>query len=245
MKCHPGSAPEAVPAAVPAAGQRGPGQRGRPRGGGCALRPHPATATTPRRRRGLATAADAHLQLGRDRGARADRRRSGRGGPVRPQGQAVPPLGHRPLHLAPREPGHDESQRQQKRRRRNREVFYSPASHLNLRFSVAICPANVEHSEKCTFSSQISFQSSILGVQNEFQIRNDSPPHISPNLQIKMPIRKLRSEMGLLNTLQEAAAETSTTPSTTTTTTSTEEWTRLRARDELYKNRSSRKNDSQ
>ena len=30
----------------------------------------------------------------------------------------------------------------------------------------------------------------------------DSPPHLSPNLQIKMPKRKSRSEMGLLNTLQ-------------------------------------------
>ena len=36
---------------------------------------------------------------------------------------------------------------------------------------------------------------------------NDSPPHFSPNLQfnlqIKMPKHKSRSEMGLLNTLQE------------------------------------------
>ena len=28
------------------------------------------------------------------------------------------------------------------------------------------------------------------------------PPYLSPNLQIKMPKRKSRSEMGLLNTLQ-------------------------------------------
>ena len=32
---------------------------------------------------------------------------------------------------------------------------------------------------------------------------NDSPPHLSPNLQIKMTKRKSRSKMGLLNTLQE------------------------------------------
>ena len=31
---------------------------------------------------------------------------------------------------------------------------------------------------------------------------NGSPPHMSPNLEIKMPKRKSRSEMGLLNTLQ-------------------------------------------
>ena len=35
---------------------------------------------------------------------------------------------------------------------------------------------------------------------------NDSSPHLSPNLQIKMPKRKLRCEMGLLNTLQAALA---------------------------------------
>ena len=33
-------------------------------------------------------------------------------------------------------------------------------------------------------------------------MENDSPPHLSPNLQVKMPKRKSRSEMGLLNTLQ-------------------------------------------
>ena len=37
-------------------------------------------------------------------------------------------------------------------------------------------------------------------------MRNGSPPHLSPNLyfnlQLRMPIDKLRSEMGLLNTLQ-------------------------------------------
>ena len=31
---------------------------------------------------------------------------------------------------------------------------------------------------------------------------NDSPPHLSPNWQIKMPKCKLRSEMGLLYTHQ-------------------------------------------
>ena len=31
---------------------------------------------------------------------------------------------------------------------------------------------------------------------------NDSPPHLSPNLQIEMSKHKLRSEIGLLNTLQ-------------------------------------------
>ena len=32
---------------------------------------------------------------------------------------------------------------------------------------------------------------------------NDTPPHLSPNLQMKMSKRKLRSEMGLFNTVQE------------------------------------------
>ena len=32
---------------------------------------------------------------------------------------------------------------------------------------------------------------------------NDSPPNFCPNLQIKMPKHKFRTEMGLLNTLQE------------------------------------------
>ena len=32
---------------------------------------------------------------------------------------------------------------------------------------------------------------------------NDSPPHLSSNLQIKVPKHILRSDMGLLNTLQE------------------------------------------
>ena len=40
---------------------------------------------------------------------------------------------------------------------------------------------------------------------------NDSPPHLSPNLhlnlEIKMPKRKSRSEMGLLNPLQQGARE--------------------------------------
>ena len=39
-------------------------------------------------------------------------------------------------------------------------------------------------------------------VQNGFQMGNDSPPHLSPNLHIQMPKRKSRSEMGLLITLQ-------------------------------------------
>ena len=44
-----------------------------------------------------------------------------------------------------------------------------------------------------------------LQFQNRFKMRIDSPPHLSPNLsfnlQIKMPKRKSRSKMGLLNTL--------------------------------------------
>ena len=52
----------------------------------------------------------------------------------------------------------------------------------------------------------LNFNLQFRGVQNEFQMRNGSPPHLSANLhfnlQIKIPKRKLRSEMGLLNTLQ-------------------------------------------
>ena len=40
-----------------------------------------------------------------------------------------------------------------------------------------------------------------------FKRENDSPPHLSPNLhfnlQIEIPKHKSRSEMGLLNTLQD------------------------------------------
>ena len=42
-----------------------------------------------------------------------------------------------------------------------------------------------------------------------FQMGNDSPPHLNPNfhfnVQMKMLKRKSRSEMGLLNTLQNTS----------------------------------------
>ena len=73
-------------------------------------------------------------------------------------------------------------------------------SHLNLRFSVAICAT------LCNISSQFVFPSSILGCSKWVSNVECRPPHLSPNLyfnlQIKMPKLRSRSEMGLLNTLQ-------------------------------------------
>ena len=76
-------------------------------------------------------------------------------------------------------------------------------SHLSSHFAFQFA-TTVEHSEKCTISSEPAFQSSILMV---FKWRmHDSSPHLSPYLyfilQIKMLNLKSRYKMGLLNTLQ-------------------------------------------
>ena len=79
-------------------------------------------------------------------------------------------------------------------------------SLLSICVSVLQSAATDELSEKCAISCQFKFQSSILRCSNGFQMGNDSRHHLIPNLQfnlqIKMPKLKLRSEMGLLNTLQ-------------------------------------------
>ena len=86
------------------------------------------------------------------------------------------------------------------------EVVNSPVSHLNLRFSIAIC----RNSEKWAISSRFAFGSSILTCSK--WVSNDSPTRLSLNLhfnfQIKMPKRKLRSKMGLLNTSLRAVYST-------------------------------------
>ena len=81
------------------------------------------------------------------------------------------------------------------------EVFNSPVSHLYSHFSVAICRNCWTNRKMYNFTLNcISIFN--RGDQISFLIGNDSPPHLNPNLQIKMPKRK--SKMGLMNTLQAA-----------------------------------------
>ena len=79
---------------------------------------------------------------------------------------------------------------------RPRRVFNSPVSHLNL----------LNTQKNAPFHLNLHFRLQFGGVQIGFQMGNDSPLHLSPNLhfnlKIEMPKRKLRSEMGLLNSLQ-------------------------------------------
>ena len=135
---------------------------------------------------------------------------------LRPQ-EAARVRGPRRRARLPCAQGHREGQHRQQERR---ELRVHPEEPLVPRAGkcstvpslISICAsllqfaASVEHSEKCTFQLNLHFNIQFWGLQNEFQMGNDSSPHLRSNLYfnlgIKMPKRKSRSKMGLLNTLQ-------------------------------------------
>ena len=85
-----------------------------------------------------------------------------------------------------------------------REVFNSSVSHLKLLFQCCNLPQLPNHvSAICHLVFHfVVFQ---VGFKWGMAVVGSSPPHLSSHfkLQIKMQKRKLSSEMGLLNTLQE------------------------------------------
>ena len=88
-----------------------------------------------------------------------------------------------------------------------RGVFNSPFSHLNLRFSVEICRncwalRKINHFITI-YTSVFRFEVIKMGFKWGMTVLLiHFSPNLHFNLQIKMPRSKLRSEMGLLNTLQ-------------------------------------------
>ena len=87
-------------------------------------------------------------------------------------------------------------------------------SLVSICVSVLPFAATVDRSVKnVIFCLNLHFNLQCWGISNGFQMRNDSPPHLSRdldfNLKFRMPKLKLRSEMGLLNTLSGRSTSSS------------------------------------